>query len=253
MPLTDQPVIDAHADIGSFPGIDAPPLEAQIEEMDHLGVDHAIVSSTLAIGGEIERGNDVIAEGVARYPKHLSGYCHVSACYADEMLPELERCFATGHFKGIKLYQVGVPFDDPRFDPVWAFAEAHNAPILAHTWAGNVTGFDVVAGKHPDVTFLAGHSGSGFAYQPYIEMAKAHPNFILDLTYSREHTHMIEHMVREAGAEQVIWGSDVPTFSLSQQLAKILFARITEEEKKAIIHGNAARFFGMTGKEPYGD
>ena len=246
-PLSDVRVFDAHVHVGCLAGQDGPALAGQVEEMDRLGIDLAAGSASLAIAGEFRRGNDLVAAAVRDFPGRFLGYCFVSANYPRTMIPELERCFAIEGFKAIKVYQVGTPYDDPLYDPVWAFAADRRAPVLAHTWGGQVTGLDAAAQKNPGVAFLAAHTGSGFAYQPYIEMARRLPNFYLDLTYSREHTNMIEHIVEEVGAEQIVWGSDVPTFSMSHQLAKILFARIPDAAKRTIIYDNAARLFGLDG------
>lgn len=236
------PIFDAHAHL---PHYGVPPLEEQVREMDRCGIDLVAVSSTLALGAQFERGNDEVSEAARRFPGRIVGYCHISAAYPEAMLPELERCFRNQVFRGIKLYQVGVPFDSPLFEPVWSFARERRAPVLAHTWGGAFTGFDVAAEKHPEVIFLAGHAGSGFAYQAYINAARKTPNFYLDLTYSREHTNMIETFVAEVGPERIVWGSDAPTFSMAHQLGKILFARIPDEAKRKILGETQARLFGI--------
>jgi len=164
------------------------------------------------------------------------------------MARELERCFAIEGFRGIKVYQVGCPYDDERFGPAWEFARERGAPVLAHTWGGDLTGLDKAAEQNPDVNFLAAHSGSAFAYRPYIEAAQKCPNLYLDITYSREHTGMIEHFVERLGPDRIVWGSDAPCFSMSHQLGKILFARIPDEAKRKIIHTTAARLFLAGGR-----
>ena len=237
------PIVDAHAHVYSSAEPNAPSIDERLIRMDRLGITRCAVSSSLAIGAEFEEGNDDVAEAVRVHPDRFIGYCHVSANYADQALSELRRCFGTGLFKGIKVYQTGPAFDDPRFEPVWEFAGAHRVPVLAHTWGGSLTGFDTAAARHPQVAFLAGHSGSGFAYQAYIDAAKRTPNLYLDLTYSREHTNMIETMVRAVGADRVVWGSDEPLFSMEQQLGKVLFADIPDEDKRMILSTNAARLF----------
>ncbi len=240
------PVFDVHVHLPTDGDL---PLEEQVGEMDRCGIDLAAVSSVQALAADFAPGNDQVAEAARRFPGRIVGYCHVSACYAEAMLPELERCFKNPVFRGIKLYQVGVPFDSPLFDPVWAFARERRAPVLAHTWGGNLTGFDKAAEKHPGVNFLAGHAGSGFAYEPYLAAARKTPNFYLDLTYSREHTNMIETFVAEAGPERIVWGSDAPTFSMTHQLGKVLFARIPDEAKRQILGANQARLFGIPLKK----
>lgn len=239
------PIFDAHAHVHSMIGCDALPLEDQVQEMDRCGIRVTAVSSTLALAADFARGNDQAADAARRFPGRFIGYCHVSAVYPDQMIPELERCFSNPAFRGIKVYQVGPKYDSPAYDPVWAFAKAHRVPVLAHTWGGDFTGFDQAAAQNPEVNFLAGHAGSGFAYQPYIDAARRLPNFYLDLTYSREHTNMIETIVEAVGASQIVWGSDAPCFSMSHQLGKVLFARIPDEAKRKILGATAARLFGL--------
>lgn len=235
------PVIDVHAHIDF--NTDAVPLDEHLREMDRLGIRSAIASSVVALAGDFEAGNDDVLAAAKRFPGRIFGYCHVSANYPEQILPELKRCFAEPPFKGIKVYQIGVNYDDERFNPAWEFAAANGLPVLAHTWGGNVTGFDKAAERFPTVAFLAGHSGSGFAYQPYIDMAKRSSNFYLDLTYSREHTNMIETIVAGVGARQIVWGTDQPLFSVAHQLGKVLCARIPDEDKRLILGGNAQRLF----------
>jgi len=244
-PVTGIRVFDAHAHVGGMAGWDPPPLEEQVAEMDRVGIDIAAVSSSWALSGDIPGGNDEVAEAIRRFPGRFVGYCHVSGNFPEMMLTELERCFATDGFRGIKVYQVGCPYDDERFEPAWEFARQRGVPVLAHTWGGELTGLDRAAEKHPEVNFLAAHAGSAFAYRPYIEAALKCPNLYLDITYSREHTGMIEHFVERLGAERIVWGTDAPCFSMSHQLSKILFARIPDEAKRRIIYDNAARLFGL--------
>ncbi len=239
------PTFDVHSHVGKWAMYDSYEISDQIAEMDRIGVQVAAISALPAIAGDIQRGNDQVAELVGKYPGRFVGYVHVNANYPDRMLAELERCFARPGFKGIKVYQQGVPYDHPSFDPAWEFARAHRAPVLAHTWGGELTGYDRVAKRFPEVPFFAAHAGSGFAYERYIAAAKQARNFHLDLTYSREHANMIEHMVKSVGADQIVWGTDQPLFSMAQQAAKVLFARISDEDKKKILYQNAARLFGM--------
>lgn len=239
------PIFDSHAHVGQWSIFDAYTLKDQIAEMDRIGVRVAALSSLVALSGEIRRGNDVVTGALQEYPGRFLGYVHVSANYPDAMLPELKRCFAIRGFKGIKVYQTGIPYDDPQFKPVWKFAEKHAAPVLAHTWAGNLTGFDKVAKAHPDIPFLAAHSGSDCTYKAYVEAARRAQNLYLDLTYSRDHVGLIEYFVKTVGASRLVWGTDVPLFSMAQQIGKVLFARISDKDKKKILWDNGARLFGF--------
>ncbi|MCG3148197.1 MAG: hypothetical protein PCFJNLEI_01640 [Verrucomicrobiae bacterium] len=243
----DFPVFDMHSHVGEWALFDAFGIEAHLAEMDRVGVSVTAISSLQAIAGDIRRGNDQVTDLLRRQPQRFVGYVHINANYPDLILPELERCRATPGFKGIKVYQQGVPYDDPRFEPAWEFAAAQHWPVLAHTWGGQLTGYDRAARSHPDVVFFAAHAGSDFTYQPYVDAARQARNFYLDLTYSREHTNLLEHFVRTVGADQIVWGSDQPLFSLAQQVSKVLFARLADTDKHKILFANAARAFGVAG------
>jgi predicted TIM-barrel fold metal-dependent hydrolase len=239
-------MFDAHSHVGTWALFDTVPLAEQLAEMDRLGVGMAAVSALPALAGDIRGGNDLVAEVIRRHPARFIGYAHVSATYPESMGPELERCFALPGFRGIKIYQFGIPYDDARFEPAWAFASARRVPVLAHTWGGALTGLERAAARHPEVPVFAAHAGSDFAYQAYIDAARQAPNLYLDLTYSREHTNLIEHFVAELGAERVVWGADAPLFSMAHQAAKVLCARIPDAAKRLILGGTAARLFGLT-------
>lgn len=239
------PVIDMHSHVGKWALCDAYTINDHIAEMNRIGVLRTAVSSLAGIDGDVRRGNDEVAAVAAQYPQQFVGYCHVNANYPDEMLPELARCFGLPGFVGIKVYQQTVAYDDPRFEPVWEFARQRAVPVLAHTWGGNLTGLDKVAKRFPTVTFMAAHAGSDHGYQPYINAAQATRNFVLDLTYSRDITNLIEHFVKTVGADQIVWGSDQPLFSMAEQIGKVLFARIDDAAKVKILSTNAGQILGL--------
>lgn len=240
------PVFDLHAHVGEFLGMPVQPFAGHIAEMDRLGIRWTAVSSAFAIAGQLEAGNRAVREIVRAHPDRVFGYAVVSANYPELMETELETCFTEPGVRGIKVYQTGVPYDDLRFAPAWEFARERQAVVLAHTWGGNLSGLDRVALEHPQTPFLAAHAGSDFAYEPYLEAARRAPNLYLDLTYSREHTGMIEHLVRQVGADRIVWGTDYPLFSMAHQLSKVLFARITDDEKMNILSANAIRLFRLS-------
>ena len=244
-PLPDCLLLDAHAHLGRWATFDACGPGEQVAEMDRVGIRRAVTSSLLALAGDVRAGNDQVAAALRQFPDRLFGYVHVNANFADDMLPELERCFAVPGFVGIKVYQRGVAYDAAAFRPVWDFARDRVIPVLAHTWGENLTGLDVAAREWPTVPFLLGHAGSGMAYRRCVEVARQAPNLYLDLTLSREYPGLIEHFVEQVGPERLVWGTDSPLFSMAHQAGKVLFARIPDDAKRKILGGNAIRLFGL--------
>ncbi len=99
-------------------------------------------------------------------------------------------------------------------------------------------------GPYPSIPFLAGHSGAGDV-EVNLEEAHRTPNLYLELTYSGGTPWLVERLVREVGAERIVWGSDTILFAASHQVGKVVFAEIPESAKRAILAGNARRLFGL--------
>ena len=163
------------------------------------------------------------------------------------MADEIERCFEQPGFAGFKIHVSwnGYPYDGPRYLPLYEFAEARRLPILAHTWGDeSVRALARSARAHPGVPFLAGHSGAGDV-EITLEEARRTPNLFLELTYSGGTPWLVERLVREVGAERVVWGSDTILFAASHQIGKVVFADISEAEQALVLGGNARRLFGL--------
>jgi len=54
---------------------------------------------------------------------------------------------------------------------------------------------------------------------------------------------MIETAVAEAGAEKIVYGSDLPLLDPALQIAKVTESDITREQKELILSGNMQRLF----------
>ena len=55
----------------------------------------------------------------------------------------------------------------------------------------------------------------------------------------------IETVVREVGAERLLFGSESPTRSIASPVNAVAAAEITDDEQRAIFSGNVARLFGL--------
>jgi hypothetical protein len=99
-----------------------------------------------------------------------------------------------------------------------------------------------IAAEFPTVALLLGHSGGSWAgHLDAIEVAQRWPNVYLETCVSQSHFGAIEWMVREVGATRVVFGTDQPFIDPRPQLGRVAFAKITDEERRLILGGNAAR------------
>jgi uncharacterized protein len=243
------PVVDCHAHVGPARGIDRPTSpDSIVRLMDRVGVDRNVISGLMfATGVRVETMNDWVAECLRAHPDRFLGYCYVNPNFPEAMADEIDRCFDQPGFAGFKLHVSwnGVPYDAERYAPVYEFAAARGLPILAHTWGDEaVRALARMARTYPSIPFLAGHSGAGDV-EVNLDEARRTPNLYLELTYSGGTPWLVERLVREVGAERIVWGSDTILFAASHQVGKVVFAEIPESAKRAMLTGNARRLFGL--------
>jgi predicted TIM-barrel fold metal-dependent hydrolase len=74
-----------------------------------------------------------------------------------------------------------------------------------------------------------------------IRIIRETKNVYADIAGSDPTSGFVEMAVRELGAERVLYGSDVGGRSFASQVAKVLGAEITDEEKRLILGGNIRR------------
>lgn len=244
------PVIDCHAHVGPARGIDRPTSpDDLVRLMDAIGIERSVVSGLMfATGVRVETMNEWVSDTLRAHPDRFLGYCYLNPNFPEDMADEIERCFDQPGFAGFKLHVSwnGVPYDADVYAPVYEFASARGLPILAHTWGDEaVRALGRMARQYPAIPFLAGHSGAGDV-EINLDEARRTPNLSLELTYSGGTPWQVARLVREVGAERIVWGSDTILFAASNQIGKVVFADISEAEQRAILSDNARRIFRLT-------
>jgi predicted TIM-barrel fold metal-dependent hydrolase len=86
------------------------------------------------------------------------------------------------------------------------------------------------------MTFLLAHSGMTYkAAKEHVEIAKERPNAILEITYTAVTYGSIEYMVKELGADRVVFGTDQPMRDPIPQFGWVAYSHLSGEEKKKIL------------------
>ena len=239
-------VVDGHCHMGPWHNFHIPDngIEAMVRVMDRIGIDTIIASPHAAIGPDFRLGNDLIAEAMQRYPGRVLGYVFLNPRYEDGVSDELERCVPLG-MRQIKLHSGnGYPYDGERYRPGYEIANEHGFPILAHTWGKDAEVFDKLSEEYSNISFILAHAGVG-DFDTYVKLGKERPNIYLDLATSMAGYGWVERFVEEVGVEKLLFGSDMPFISAAQQIGKVLYARISDEDKRKILGENARRVFGL--------
>jgi predicted TIM-barrel fold metal-dependent hydrolase len=240
-------VIDSHTHICSYTASAwyqyQPELENVIKDMDRYGIDAIVTAPHPLVGSYCELGNSITAEAIIKYPGRIFGYIIFNPVYGIEEARKLTKKYAkTEGFIGFKFLSGyhGSLLSEPYQYGFKAADELH-APVLCHTWGGNppISEFRKIAEKFPDLSLLIAHGGgSRKTYQECIELLNYLPNVFIEICGGIACDWWLEDIVREAGADRIIYGSDTINLDTRYDLGRVVFADIAESDKEKILSGN---------------
>lgn len=248
LPLAGELVIDPHAHMvdANHRAVSTPPIvhgdaDSMIAKMDLMGVDTIITSpwEGLMTG---EGGNLTALRAHEKHGGRIEGYVTWNPNYPEDLDEAIGVYHEQHRFPGLKPYY---PFNrvdllDARYDRWFEYGNAHGLFMLVHIESPETSKkVDVLAARYPNMAFLMAHSGQSYEVaRSNVAVANAHPNVYLEITFTALTFGIIEFMVREAGADKVLYGSDAPMRDPAPQLAWVCYAKITEEDKRKILGGN---------------
>lgn len=211
-------------------------VDALVREMDRFNIAQCCVFSLSAVFSDERYGNDRTMEAVARYPDRFIGFTLLNPHRGPEqMRAELERC-ATGGMRGVKLiphYQ-GYPAEGPNIDVACQWAHERKQLILNHHWGG-ATQMERLVSSYPDACFFTGHTTIEYA-----EVMQRHDNLYVCSCPILE-PRIVENVVEAVGADRFLFGSDLSDLPIAWGFGPVLFARISEADKRLILGENLAQ------------
>jgi predicted TIM-barrel fold metal-dependent hydrolase len=243
-------VIDFHGHVGRWDKwVNNYDQKLMLHAMDSAGIDISCLFNTFYPDGT--SGNDRAAEFVGRHPDRFIGYAVVSPEMPERMVPELTRAIDELKFRAIKVYPPYTTCEiyKPPWHPIYEFANERKLAILFHSgveWQNHTRYLAKIAPDYPQAIFVAGHSGNVAEERAdAIAGAQAHPNIYLETCSTFRTPGVIEQLVNEAGADRVLYGSDIPVMDPRAQIGKIIAAEISDEAKRQVLGGNASRLLGL--------
>ncbi len=254
-------VIDAHAHLawraegGDWEERD----RALIDAADRLGIDRLCCSIlTPARPSDpdgFRQANDWVADGMARYPDHVLGYCYVNPGHGREALAEIRHRIEDDGFIGVKLYNE-YRCHEPVVWPVVELCIELGVPILHH--AGHSHYYveaqprmsdggmiAELANRYPEAMIICGHIGGGGDWEWTIEALRHAPTAFLDTSGSVIDEGMIEMAVDVLGADRLLFACDM---SMTAGVGKIRGARISDDDRRKILGGNMERILARRGE-----
>jgi len=204
-------------------------------------------TSAKAEPDRIREANDEILASMAQFPGVLLGQCFVNPGFAKEAQDEITRCVVDGGMIGVKLYhQYGI--HEPVQFPIIERCIDLGVSILMH--AGHVPApeclarqprissgehFVDVAQRYPEAMLICGHLGGGGDWEWQIKALRDAPSVYIDTSGSVVDDGMIERVVRDLGADRVLFATDM---SQARGVGKMLDADITERQRQKIFGTN---------------
>jgi predicted TIM-barrel fold metal-dependent hydrolase len=218
--------------------------------MDAQGVGQAVLSPA----GEYEalrnaEGNASVADAVRRHPGRFIGFAAINPWWLDQGVDELKRAREEYGFAGLVIHPIlqGFEANDPLVFPLVEAAVARDmivyvtggAPYLAMPYK-----IADLAGRYPSGRFVMGHAGWDFHFDvPYC--LEACPNLWAET--SRNGLANLESLVRQFGAQRLLFGSDYPFSSYEAEISKIsLLPGCGEAERERILSANALSLLGRS-------
>jgi len=263
LPIEQIPVYDAHGHIAP-PGVDGmmglslgPQDAASIERVNaRLGVRATVISSWSLLSGDVPAGNAVAAQAVEDYPGRFLPLAVVNPNYPEQWESTAALFGGERRFFGFKPYPFTqrTALSDISFRPMLELAERLHLPVLCHFDFEPLGGvpaaeIEILAPRYPHAQFLMAHAGaSPRVAAQCIEMTRRFGNVWLEINYTSVPYGMVGHLVRNAGAERVLFGTDIPMRHPAPILGWVVYdRRITPEEMRLVLGGNFVRLAAVCG------
>lgn len=243
-------IVDFHAHIGSsWLGWEENKLgpEEMLKIYDECGIEKACISSWNLAYDPIA-GNNEVAEVIKKYPRFI-GFGVISPGWSPNIADEVDRCIEDLGMKGIKLHPTlnSWAADSKIVYPIMHRIEKYDVPVLFHTWDDNFSHpvrIGNLAKEFPNVKIVMGHMGNKAFYEAAF-IAKEMPNVYLDTAGVCNELRILREVVRIAGKEKILFGTDGPSLNIHAELAKVQYGDISEEAKHAILHKNAVKLLNL--------
>ncbi|NLO06423.1 MAG: amidohydrolase family protein [candidate division WS1 bacterium] len=233
--ISGEGFMDCHGHLGqSSPNhVNHLPIEGMIAEMDRCGMEHCLVFGLEGVLGDETWCNDYVADAVSRHPDRFTGFTLVNFHHGEAALrAELERGYEMG-LRGVKIinsYQ-GYPTEGPLIDVAVEFCHERGLFALNHDW-GSARQIERLCTRYPDACFITGHATGGYA-----GVTRRVPNLFIS-TCPFHSWRRPEQFVALYGADRLLFASDLTDLPIAWGIGPIMYARISEEDKRKILGAN---------------
>jgi len=231
-------IIDSHCHVGhAMPTITHGDSISAIQgTLERIGIDEACICTRGAgVVGDPFLGNDRTAEYVKRVPRMFRGYVTIAANYGN-FVEEIKRGEAMGLTLGIKMHSYRQPHDlnEGRFRDMLEYLDSRGM-ILLHHYFGRPERLEQLLKTYRNIKFLEGH-----CIFDYARLTRKYDNMYIN-TCAEIGFDNIRRITEAAGADNIIYGSDLSALDATFSLGAVAYAKISDEEKRKILGLNMKR------------
>jgi predicted TIM-barrel fold metal-dependent hydrolase len=217
--------------------------DAVVRILDRFGINKAVVFPP----GLSSTANSAAAEAMKRYPDRLIGFGTVHPLWEPEPAGLVEEAFRLG-LRGLKIHPwlQGITLSEgiqSRFEEMLNKAAKLGMPVIFHSGTPPDTQclqYSVLADMFPDVNLIYGHMGLGYFWRDAIRSAKIYDNVYLE-TSGIQYPEAIRQALNTAGADKLIFGSDLPYLHPAVEMKKISLLKLSESTIEKIMSSNIMR------------
>ncbi|MBY5957192.1 amidohydrolase family protein [Membranicola marinus] len=233
---SDMTFYDVHGHLGEYNAhyhVPESDIESVVEDIQYYGLEKICAFSFAGVYSDEVFGNDIVSRDVKMHSDRFIGFTLLNPLRGEEeMNAELKRGAAQG-MRGIKLiptYQ-GYPVEGPLIEVACQWAHDHQQIIINHYW-GSAEQIEKLVSKYTKACFVTAHTTTAYA-----DVMKEYQNLYI-CSVPLLSPRACEEVVDAIGADRFLFGTDLLDLPIGWGLGPILFARISTEEKRLILHDN---------------
>ena len=216
-----------------------------LRAQDEAGISTTCIHSVAVTPHTVQSINRFIAASVRMYPERLCGFAAIHPDVQD--IPRLVEEVQAAGLKGFKIHPDMQQFalDDPRTMDMFSAIEG-KLPVIIHTgdkrfeysrpWQ-----MKKVLEAFPKLVCICAHLGGWSEWEEASKTLSAYENAYVDTSSSLYSLKKEEarKIIRRYSRDRVIFGTDFPMWSPSEELERFISLGLTEDEQEKILRKNA--------------
>lgn len=223
-----------------------------ISEGASAGTTHYMIFSVATKPSQTKSINEFIASEVERHPGLMTGLgtVHPESC---DLSGDIRHIKELG-LRGVKLHPdiQGYKIDDYRCLKIYELCEAEGLPVLLHTGDSrydysNPNRLKPVLDIFTGLTVIGAHLGGWSVWDEAARELAGYGNLYVDCSSSlfALSPEKAAEIIRHYGADRVLYGTDFPMWTPSEEIARFNALNLSDEERGKILWQNANRLFGL--------